>query len=82
MFFIAVLASIKPLQFSFFQKLPNCLFILLFLLKCHPSDLPLRSPLWSEFLNPRQAVRIFPSLTHRVSLAELFILAEGPLGEV
>lgn len=57
-----VLASIKPLQF---QKLSNCLFILLFLLKCHPSDLLLRSPLQSEFLNPHQAVFIFPSLMHR-----------------
>lgn len=65
MFCTVVLASIKPLQFSFFQKLSNCLFILLFLLKCHPSDLLLRSPLQSEFLNPRQAVFVFPSLMHR-----------------
>lgn len=65
MFCTVVLASIKPLQFSFFQKLSNCLFILLFLLKCHPSDLLLRSPLQPEFLNPHQAVFVFPSLMHR-----------------
>lgn len=83
MFFISIFASIKSLQFYFFQKLPNCLFILFSLLKCHPSDLPLRSPVQSEFLNPRQAIHIFsiPNAQNLLSLNFSFWQKRN-LGEV
>lgn len=79
--FISGLATSRSLQFHFVQKLSNGLFILLSFLQCHSSDLPLRSPLQFEFLNPCQANHILPSLNTELSLSELFILAEGPLGE-
>lgn len=63
--FISGLATSRSLRFHFVQKLSNSLFILLSFLQCHSSDLPLRSPLQFEFLNPCQAINILPSLTHR-----------------